>query len=85
MDRISVQVAPLPHGGAIVTGTTPGDMSAEVAELFDPKTGKSSSTSSECAPGRPLPGPATVRAVRFARLGHTSKPALAQNQHRNPC
>jgi hypothetical protein len=40
LDRISVQVAPLPNGGAIVTGTTSGGMGAEVAELFDPKTGK---------------------------------------------
>jgi hypothetical protein len=40
MDRISVQVAPLPNGGAIVTGTTPGGMGAEVAELFDPETGR---------------------------------------------
>jgi hypothetical protein len=40
LDRISVQVAPLPNGGAIVTGTTPGGMGAEVAELFDPKTGR---------------------------------------------
>ena len=40
LDRISFQVAPLPNGGAIVTGTTPGGMGAEVAELFDPKTGK---------------------------------------------
>jgi hypothetical protein len=40
LDRISAQVAPLPNGGAIVTGTTPGGMGAEVAELFDPKTGR---------------------------------------------
>ena len=40
LDRISFQVAPLPNGGAIVTGTTPGGMGAEVAELFDPRTGK---------------------------------------------
>jgi hypothetical protein len=40
LDRISFQVAPLPNGGAIVTGTTPGGMGAEVAELFDPTTGK---------------------------------------------
>jgi hypothetical protein len=40
LDRISFQVAPLPNGGAIVTGTTPGGMGGEVAELFDPKTGK---------------------------------------------
>ena len=40
LDRITFQVAPLPNGGAIVTGTTPGGMGAEVAELFDPKTGK---------------------------------------------
>ncbi len=40
LDRITFEVAPLPNGGAIVTGTTPGGMGAEVAELFDPKSGK---------------------------------------------
>ena len=40
LDRITVQVAPLPNGGAIVTGTTPGGMGTEVAELFDPTTGR---------------------------------------------
>jgi hypothetical protein len=40
LDRITVLVAPLPNGGAIVTGTTPGGMGTEVAELFDPNTGK---------------------------------------------
>jgi hypothetical protein len=39
-DRITFELAPLPNGGAIVTGTTPGGMGAEVAELFDPRTGK---------------------------------------------
>jgi hypothetical protein len=73
LDRISFQVAPLPNGGAIVTGTPPGGMGAEVAELFDPKTGKSRPTSSGCLPPwpvarGPLPGPATVRPVRSAVL-----------------
>ncbi len=40
LERITVQVAALPNGAAIVTGTTPGGMGAEVSELFDPKTGK---------------------------------------------
>jgi hypothetical protein len=40
MQRNPVDVAPLSNGGAIVTGTTSGGMGAEVAELFDPKTGK---------------------------------------------
>ena len=39
-ERMQVQIAPLPGGGAIVSGSIPGGGAGEVVELFDPKTNK---------------------------------------------
>jgi len=39
-DRMNVQVAPLPGGGAVVSGSIPGGGAGEVVELFDPTTNK---------------------------------------------